>query len=241
MAFSIEGRSAPMTDDRRQAISAGCQLVTPAFFATMKIPMARGREFDARDTATGPWGIIINETMAKRFWPDEDPIGQRLTIDLTPDEQPREVIGVVRDFRSSPYERNTRPAMFVLHTQEPPHTLGPVGTSTRNRMNFVAADAAARSHSVQYVSHPTYTWNKLRAERPDQFEGSIPSPPDPDGWFHARVVIAFPSVKVFVNDIAAPVLDVKQLSERKTGWVGVWVGNNSDGAFANLTIRPASP
>lgn len=107
--------------------------------------------------------------------------------------------------------------------------------------NFKAADAAARSHSAQYVSHPTYTWNKLRAERPDQFEGAIPSPPDPDGWFHVRVVIAFPSVKVFVNDIAAPVLDVKQLSERKTGWVGVWVGNNSDGAFANLTIRPASP
>lgn len=151
MAFSIEGRSAPMTDDQRQAISAGCQLVTPAFFATMKIPMARGREFDARDTATGPWGIIINETMAKWFWPDEDPIGQRLTIDLTPDEQPREVIGVVRDFRSSPYERNTRPAMFVLHTQEPPHTLGPVGTSTRNRMNFVIRVAGDPSMAIPVI------------------------------------------------------------------------------------------
>jgi hypothetical protein len=42
-----------------------------------------------------------------------------------------------------------------------------------------------------------------------------------------------------VNDIAAPVMDVKQLSDRKTGWIGVWVGNTSDGDFANLKITPA--
>jgi hypothetical protein len=103
--------------------------------------------------------------------------------------------------------------------------------------NFKADDAARRSHSVQYVSHPIYTWDKLRGERPDQFERAIAPAPDPDGWFHARIVVAFPSVRVFVNDIAAPVMDIKQLSDRKTGWIGLWVGNNSDGQFANLTVR----
>jgi hypothetical protein len=104
--------------------------------------------------------------------------------------------------------------------------------------NFRAAAEVARSHAVQYVSHPTYTWDKLRADRPGVYEHAVVPPPDPNGWFHARVVVAFPSVKVFVNDIAASVLEVTQLSDRKTGWVGVWAGNNSDGSFANLTIKP---
>lgn len=106
--------------------------------------------------------------------------------------------------------------------------------------NFKADDAARRSHSVQYVSHPEFTWDKLRAAHPDQYEGAIPSAPDPNGWFHARLVVAFPSVRVFVNDIAAPVMEIKQLSDRKTGWIGIWAGNNSDGQFANLTVRSAN-
>jgi hypothetical protein len=105
--------------------------------------------------------------------------------------------------------------------------------------NFTASDAARQSHSVQYESHPGFTWDKLRAERPDQFERAIPSPPDPNGWFHARIVVASPSVRVFVNNGTAPVMDLKQLSDRKSGWIGVWVGNNSDGQFANLTVTPA--
>jgi hypothetical protein len=107
--------------------------------------------------------------------------------------------------------------------------------------NFAAATAIARSHSVQYVSHPTYTWDKLRAEHPDVYEAAIPRPPDPNAWFHVRLDIRFPSVRVFVNDLEPPVLEVKQISARKTGWVGVWVGNNSDGAFANFVVKPSTP
>ena len=103
--------------------------------------------------------------------------------------------------------------------------------------NFKADDPARRSHAVQYVSHPTLTWDKLRAEHPDQYERAISAPPDPNGWFHVRLVVAAPAVRVFVNDIAAPVMDVQQLSDRKTGWIGLWVGNNSDGSFANLTVK----
>jgi hypothetical protein len=105
--------------------------------------------------------------------------------------------------------------------------------------NFKAGDAARRSHAVQYESHPGFTWDKLRADHPDQYERAIPAPPGPDAWFHARLVVAYPTVRVFVNDAAAPVMEVTQLSNRKTGWIGVWVGNNSDGQFANLTVTPA--
>jgi len=103
--------------------------------------------------------------------------------------------------------------------------------------NFKADDPARRSHAVQYVSHPTFTWDKLRAEQPDRFERAIPAPPDPNGWFHVRLVSAFPNVRVFADDAAAPVMDIRQLSDRKSGWIGVWVGNNSDGQFANVTVR----
>jgi hypothetical protein len=105
--------------------------------------------------------------------------------------------------------------------------------------NFKSDDPVRRSHGVQYVSHPTYTWDKLRAERPNQFEHEVSTPPDPNEWFHARVVIKHPSVRVFVNDQTAPCLEVTQLSDRKRGWVGVWVGNGSAGSFANVKVTPA--
>lgn len=66
--------------------------------------------------------------------------------------------------------------------------------------NFRAAAPEARSHAVQYVSHPTYTWQKLRAERTGQFEEAIEPPPDPNAWFHVRIVLAKGRVEVYVND-----------------------------------------
>jgi hypothetical protein len=56
-------------------------------------------------------------------------------------------------------------------------------------------------------------------------------------WFHARIVVAWPTVSVFVNDATAPCLVVHQLSERQRGWVALWV-DVSDGDFANLRITP---
>ena len=105
--------------------------------------------------------------------------------------------------------------------------------------NFRAASEIGRSHAVQYVSHPAHTWDKLRKEHPGKYEAAITPPPDPNAWFHVRVEIAHPTVRVFVEQIAAPVLEVQQLNDRKTGWVGVWVGNGSEGSFANLAITPS--
>ena len=63
--------------------------------------------------------------------------------------------------------------------------------------------------------------------------------PDPNEWFHVRVVVRHPTVQVFVNDATTPALEVEQLSARKTGWVGVWAGNGSGGSFANVRVTPA--
>ncbi len=107
--------------------------------------------------------------------------------------------------------------------------------------NFKAEDPARRSHAVQYISHPTYTWQKLRAEQPGRYEQPVSPVPDPNDWFRARVVVASPQVSVFVNEAKEPSLVVNQLSDRKKGRVGLWVGNNSSGDFATLRIVPATP
>jgi hypothetical protein len=105
--------------------------------------------------------------------------------------------------------------------------------------NFKTEDAARRVRAVQYISHPVHTWQKLRAESPNKYEKGANPVPDPNGWFHARVVVASPKVSVFIDDGKEPALVVEQLSDRKKGLVGLWVGNGSGGDFANLKITPA--
>ncbi len=105
--------------------------------------------------------------------------------------------------------------------------------------NFKTEDPDRRAHAVQYVSHPTFTWQKLRSEHANTYEKPIQSPPDPDTWFHVRIVVNSPTVSVFVNDSKAPDLVVEQLSTRKKGKIGIWVGDDSGGDFAKLRVTPA--
>jgi hypothetical protein len=105
--------------------------------------------------------------------------------------------------------------------------------------NFRASDPARRSRAVQYIAHPAYTWSRLREERPGVFEHAVLPAPDPTQWFHARIVVKSPDVRVFVEGSDQPSLEVTQLSTRKTGWVGLWVGNGSGGEFADLKVVPS--
>ena len=104
--------------------------------------------------------------------------------------------------------------------------------------NFRTEDPARHSHAVQYVSQPAYPWQRLRTERPGVFEQPVSPAPDPNAWFHVRVVVASPKVSVFVGDAKQPSLVVTQLSDRAKGLVGLWVGNGSGGDFADLKIIP---
>jgi hypothetical protein len=102
--------------------------------------------------------------------------------------------------------------------------------------NFKAADSVRKIHAVQYESNPLYPWNILREKYNGQYEKNIIPPPDPNKWFHVKIVVNYPSIAVFVNGNNQPSLSIKQLNDRKTGKLGLWVGNNSDGAFANLKV-----
>lgn len=102
--------------------------------------------------------------------------------------------------------------------------------------NFLNKDPVRKSHSVQYVSYPVYSWEKLRNDFPGKYENVINPVPDPNSFFHAKIVIQKPKLKVYVNGSAEPSLSVEELSARQGGSIGLWVGNYSDGFFSNLKI-----
>ncbi len=102
--------------------------------------------------------------------------------------------------------------------------------------NFRSTDSLRKLHAVEYIFHPDFTWERLRKEHPGIYEKRIDPPPAPDQWFHAKIVVHYPQVTVFVNGNSTPCLTVQELSTRGDGKIGLWVGNNSDGDFANLTI-----
>jgi len=104
--------------------------------------------------------------------------------------------------------------------------------------NWLADNELNRSHGVQYISHPVNTWAKLREEHTGIYENEVPDPPDPDGFFRARIEINKPTIRVFVNDAPEPCLVVNELTDRTGGRVGLWMGNGSDGSFAELTLIP---
>jgi hypothetical protein len=102
--------------------------------------------------------------------------------------------------------------------------------------NFRVTDSTRHSHAVQYVSQPSWTWQRLRSEHAGQYEAAVVPEPDGDQWFHVRVVIERPKVSVFVNDARTPALVVNELSDRTRGSIGLWVGDGSGGHFANLRV-----
>ncbi len=103
--------------------------------------------------------------------------------------------------------------------------------------NFQSRDSIRKIHAVQYVSHPDFPWHVLREKYNGKYEKSIASAPSANSWFHAKIVVEYPTIKVFVNNNFEPSLTVDQLSQRTSGKLGLWVGNNSDGDFANLTLK----
>lgn len=105
--------------------------------------------------------------------------------------------------------------------------------------NFRATDPERRAHSVQYVSHAKWPWQVLRSEHPGHYEQPVSPPPNGDEWFHARIVVNRPKVSVFVNGDTTPSLVVDELGDLSHGSVGLWVGESSGGAFANLHVMPS--
>lgn len=104
--------------------------------------------------------------------------------------------------------------------------------------NFNSEEELRRNHSVQYVFMPQFDWFNLREAHPGKYENSLSGPLDPNDWFHVTILINRDQIQVKVNDWSREVLTIKPLNLNAEGKLGFWVGNGSDGSFANLRIHP---
>ena len=136
MQFKIEGRPAPEPGPQGSGMNASYMPITHNYFSTVRIPVLQGRDFSASDTASAPPVVIISKAMAQRWWANENPIGQRITFDFVPDEQPREIVGVVGDVRMNQTQKQPGPVVYLPHVQQSQRWLGPAW-NYRSAMFFI--------------------------------------------------------------------------------------------------------
>jgi putative ABC transport system permease protein len=116
------------------------RIVSTAYFQTMGIPLVRGRAFTDRDTESAVNVVVINEAAARRYWPNENPIGQR--ISLGADTDWREIVGIVGDTRHEGLDAETDPAGY-LPQHQPFMSLGTGFERTMTVVARTAGDAAS--------------------------------------------------------------------------------------------------
>jgi hypothetical protein len=121
--------------------------VTPEYFATLGIPLLRGRGFDDRDRFGAPPVAIINETLRRLYSPDRDPVGRRVTVGEAPDEHTPpaviEIVGVMGDVRHTGLDAPPRPEMFFAQGQS--------GNGSMTYFVRADGDPAALIDAVQQV------------------------------------------------------------------------------------------
>jgi predicted permease len=93
------------------------QMVSEGYAATMRIPLKRGREFNEHDDARAPRVALVNETLARRYWPGQDAVGKHIMLGRLP--APIEVIGVLGDVRNVSLVSDVQPEIFVPWAQLP--------------------------------------------------------------------------------------------------------------------------
>jgi len=103
--------------------------------------------------------------------------------------------------------------------------------------NGRAEDQLRRNHSVQYISHPKYTWFKLRDENPGVYESYTDLVEGE--WTHLKIEVKDDKARLYVNGASQPCLIVQDLKYGKsTGAIALWVGPGTDGYFTNLQVGP---
>ena len=108
--FTIEGKAPPPHEE----FHARFHSASPDYFRAVGIPLVRGRFFDLRDTKDAPKALIINDEMARRYWPGEDAVGKRVSFDDKPKEADwLTVVGVVGDVKDKPENAGAEPAFWL--------------------------------------------------------------------------------------------------------------------------------
>ncbi len=113
--YTVEGRSA----EYNKKTTARYHVATPNYFRALGIPLLAGRFFDGHEREDGPFFIIVNESMANRYWPGESAIGKRISFNDQPKEKDWiQIIGIVSDVKDQPDSTSIRPAFWMPHQQQ---------------------------------------------------------------------------------------------------------------------------
>ena len=138
--FEIEGRPTPQAFEDGNA--TGVCITDQNFFRTLEIPLIRGRFFTEYEVRERRDVVIINEALAKKYFPNEDPIGKRISIELRPPLVPTEIIGIVGDVRHTKLDQEAEPMSYWPIAQMPYSFMT---FALRTRGDAAALTAAARN------------------------------------------------------------------------------------------------
>jgi putative ABC transport system permease protein len=134
-SFSVLGH-APPPENRPQA---GYDDVSPSIFQTLHVPLKKGRLLDEHDTPTAPWVVVVNEAFARKYFPNEDPIGQQILLRYDPypvdEERPRQIVGVVGDVKHFGLGQEVPPFMYASYLQQ--QAVFPGGTALPHLHHYV--------------------------------------------------------------------------------------------------------
>ena len=115
--FTVEGQS---FDEQKGNPVANLQNISPDYFRVMQIPLISGRDFTARDDQTAPPVLIINEALARLYFPGENPIGKHIRPSFSMGEfVMREIVGVVGDIKHGGLQAEAQPEIYFSHPQMP--------------------------------------------------------------------------------------------------------------------------
>jgi putative ABC transport system permease protein len=137
-SFGIVGRSAWHPGDEP---SGEFGVVTPQYFNAIGIPLTKGRYFTEGDGDETPRVAIINDAVASRYWPQEDPLGKKITIDF--EREPREIVGVVGNVRHLGIDKQEPLQVYIPHSQEGGAAMYLVVRTTSDPLNLVPSVRAA--------------------------------------------------------------------------------------------------
>jgi putative ABC transport system permease protein len=155
--FTIQGRPEPLVAEQP---TAKMRYISADYFRAMGVPLRQGRFFNDQDRDKGAQVLIISETMARQFWPGEDPIGKRLTPSFHLDLGAREIIGVVGDVKAG-LDADAAPVMYMPYKQAPRSFMTLVARTTSNPQNFNRAIAEA----IRAVDSEQALWNVRTMEQ----------------------------------------------------------------------------
>jgi putative ABC transport system permease protein len=135
--FNIEGR--PVFTPA-ESLEVPIDAAAPGYFRAMGVPVLRGREFTDSDTADSTAVVLINDAMAQRFWPGEDPIGRRMIYGQPGDDpQWMTIVGVVADTRRVGYDAPIRPETYLPLAQSPSRSMMMVVRSAQDPIVLASA------------------------------------------------------------------------------------------------------